>query len=158
LSIIYKVDPIQTGGVWSFKVASRHTNICVIKIWLNNIKENVTVTDYLCNPTCTTWKHLNSLRLRYADWGAKAGYVLVFFFPPLCFFCGRFNYAVNSREYTIEQLSHFWIMSWEGCGRYWLWPNLRKYLRNCLQGMTKLNTAALWAEISTQDVLIQGIS
>ena len=89
------------------------------------------------------------------EWGAEAGYVL-FIFLYVFFLCGIFNNTINSWEYSTEQLSHYWVMSWEWSGRYSLWPNLRKYLRNCLEEMRtimiKLNTAALWTEILIQDV------
>jgi hypothetical protein len=45
------------------------------------------------------------------------------------------------------------MMNWKGFGRRRLWPNLRYYLRICLQGLrnpTKKNSvriAGLWAEI-----------
>jgi hypothetical protein len=43
------------------------------------------------------------------------------------------------------------ILYWKGCGRKWLWPNLRYYPGICLEGLTKpMKTSVrtgFWAEI-----------
>jgi hypothetical protein len=57
--IVYKVSTLHPDI---------HINICVINIWLKNVKENVTVISYFWNPTHATLKHWDSLRLRPAHW------------------------------------------------------------------------------------------
>jgi hypothetical protein len=50
------------------------------------------------------------------------------------------------------------MMNWKGCGRKWLWPNLRYYPSVCLEELrktmkTSVKIPSVWAKISTWDLL-----
>jgi hypothetical protein len=49
--------------------------------------------------------------------------------------CGLFNGNVSSSEYIALER---WIMNWKGSRGKWLWPNLKYYPSNCLEGLNKI--------------------
>ena len=61
------MDLIQTNAQ-SFNITSIHINICNIKIWLNNTKENYYCDQLFMQFHLHNLEHLHSQRLRHANW------------------------------------------------------------------------------------------